>query len=72
MPLMNAASGISYQYLHGRIPHQGKLGEKVDGKDGVHRFTQLARRSMDSMGLDIQVVFPTPMLERFPFRLTIP
>ena len=27
-----------------------------------HHFVELARRSMDALGLDYQVVFPTPML----------
>ena len=46
---------------YGRIPHQASLLEPVE-KQGVHRFTELARRSMDAMGLDYQIVFPTPML----------
>ncbi len=53
--------GMTYQFLHGRIPHQARLLEPVE-KQGVHRFTELARRSMDAMGLDYQIVFPTPML----------
>jgi uncharacterized protein len=59
--LLNAVPGMTYQYLHGRIPHQAGLLEPVE-KKGVHHFTQLARRSMDAMGLDYQIVFPTPML----------
>jgi uncharacterized protein len=59
--LLNAQPGILYQHVYGRIPHQQALLEKLEGK-GVHPFTELARRSMDAMGLDYQVVFPTPML----------
>src|SRR6516225_76076 len=53
--LLNVQSGTLYQNVYGRIPHQIALAEAVDG-------TELARRSMDAMGLDYQVVFPTPML----------
>ena len=59
--LLNVATGTLYQHVYGRIPHQAALLEKVE-KGGVHHFTQLARRSMDAMGLDYQIVFPTPML----------
>jgi uncharacterized protein len=59
--LLNAVPGMTYQPLHGRIPHQAGLLEPVDAK-GCHHFTELARRSMDAMGLDYQIVFPTPML----------
>jgi predicted TIM-barrel fold metal-dependent hydrolase len=52
--------GMMFQELYGRIPHQGGLHEKVDGIG--HHFVELARRSMDAMGLDYQVVFPTAML----------
>jgi predicted TIM-barrel fold metal-dependent hydrolase len=53
--------GILYQHAYGRIPHQQALLEKVE-KKGSHHFVELARRSMDALGLDYQVVFPTPML----------
>ena len=59
--LLNVAPGLLYQHVHGRIPHQAALLEPV-AKNGVHHFTELARRSMDAMGLDYQIVFPTPML----------
>ena len=59
--LLNTVPGMTYQYLYGRIPHQAALAEPVEEK-GVHHFTTLARRSMDAMGLDYQIVFPTPML----------
>src|SRR6516164_4703218 len=59
--LLNHQPGILHQHLYGRIPHQQALLEPVD-KKGVHRFTELARRAMDALGLDYQIVFPTPML----------
>jgi predicted TIM-barrel fold metal-dependent hydrolase len=59
--LLNHQPGILHQHLYGRIPHQQALLEPVD-KKGVHRFTELARRGMDALGLDYQIVFPTPML----------
>jgi len=59
--LLNIAPGMIYQPLHGRIPHQAGLLEPVEAK-GCHHFTVLARRAMDAMGLDYQIVFPTPML----------
>jgi len=59
--LLNVQPGTLYQNVYGRIPHQVGLAETVDGSE-THHFTELARRSMDAMGLDYQVVFPTPML----------
>src|SRR5262245_64733564 len=59
--LLNAQPGMLYQNVYGRIPHQVALAEAVDGSE-CHHFTELARRAMDAMGLDYQVVFPTPML----------
>ena len=59
--LLNNAPGIAHQHVYGRIPHQQALMEQVE-KTGVHHFTELARRGMDALGLDYQVVFPTPML----------
>jgi predicted TIM-barrel fold metal-dependent hydrolase len=59
--LLNVQPGVAYQNVYGRIPHQLALSEPVDAA-GCHHFTVLARRAMDAMGLDYQVVFPTPML----------
>ena len=56
-----SSRAFCYQHVYGRIPHQQALLEKVE-KDKAHHFTELARRSMDALGLDYQVVFPTPML----------
>src|SRR5262244_774231 len=57
--LLNAQPGMLYQNVYGRIPHQMALAEAVDGSE-CHHFIELARRSMDAMGLDCQIVFPTP------------
>jgi uncharacterized protein len=59
--LLNTVPGMSYQHVYGRIPHQAALAEVVE-EPGVHHFTTLARRAMDALGLDYQIVFPTPML----------
>ena len=61
LALLNSQPGILYQHVHGRIPHQQALLEKVE-QSGTHHFVELGRRSMDALGLDYQVVFPTPML----------
>src|SRR5213082_1003429 len=50
--LLNAQPGILYQHAYGRIPHQQALQEKVETKNGGHHFVELARRSMDALGLD--------------------
>jgi len=61
MPLSNTQPGMLYQHLYGRIPHQAALLEDTS-TGSCHPFVTLARRSMDAMGLDYQVVFPTQML----------
>ena len=53
--------GMTYQDVGGRIPHDTARNETVEETD-VHRDVVLTRRAMESMGLDYQVVFPTPML----------
>lgn len=60
-PLLNTASGISFQSVGGRIPHQHAIAEDVESGEG-HSFAQTMRRSMDAMGIDYQVVFPSAML----------
>ena len=49
--------------MHGRIPHQIQLAEDVDTSNGEHRDLTLMRRAIESMGIDVQIVFPQPMLE---------
>ena len=53
--------GLKYQDVGGRIPHPAGLRETIDDK-GVHRDVTLSRRAMQSLGVDYQVLFPTPML----------
>jgi uncharacterized protein len=60
--LLNAAPGLLYQDLFGRIPHDTRQGETVPASDRTHRQVVLTRRAMDSMGIDNTVVFPTPLL----------
>jgi predicted TIM-barrel fold metal-dependent hydrolase len=62
MALHNEVPGLMFQDCQGRIPHQATLAEPVDETD-VHRDVTLIRRGMDSIGFDLQVVFPQPMLE---------
>lgn len=59
--LLNHRPGMVFQDVAGRIPHQTGLQEATDDH-GPHRMLQLVRRAMDSMGIDLQIVFPTPML----------
>ena len=59
--LLNHRPGMVFQDVYGRIPHQTGLQEPTD-EHGPHRMLQLVRRAMDSMGIDIQIIFPTPML----------
>ncbi|MFV0375155.1 amidohydrolase family protein [Microbacterium sp.] len=58
--LLNITPGLSHQSVGGRIGHQGRK-EPVEGIPG-HPFVTAARRGMDAMGLDYQVVFPSAML----------
>jgi predicted TIM-barrel fold metal-dependent hydrolase len=63
LPLVNMQPGMTFQALAGRIPHQAGPQEKTDdpAKAG-HRFVQVVRRTIEAMGLDYQVIFPTAML----------
>jgi len=58
--LLNISPGLTYQSVGGRIGHQGRK-EPVEGTEG-HPFVTSARRGMDALGLDYQVVFPSAML----------
>ncbi|HST74813.1 MAG TPA: amidohydrolase family protein, partial [Acetobacteraceae bacterium] len=62
--LLKVPTGTNFQSVGGRIPHGHAIAEPTDGpgSGGGHRFAQLMRRSMDAMGLDYQVVFPSAML----------
>lgn len=60
--LTNHMPGMTVQDVAGRIPHQARLGEDVP-ESADHRDITLMRRAMDAMKIDVQVVFPQPMLE---------
>lgn len=63
MPLINMQPGMSFQALAGRVPHQSGPQESTDDPvEAGHRFVQIVRRTIDTMGLDYQVIFPTAML----------
>ena len=62
-PLINMAPGMSFQALGGRVPHQAGPREAVSDPDTPGAaFVEVMKRSMDSMGVDYQVIFPTSML----------
>ena len=50
-----------HQNVGGRIVHDPGLEEDTSGED-THRDVVLARRALDSIGIDYQITFPTPML----------
>jgi uncharacterized protein len=54
--------GVGYQDMGGRVMRY-PLRRLEKGNPGEHRDVSLTRRWMDSMGVDISVVFPTPMLQ---------
>eukprot|EP01037_Dinobryon_pediforme_P024274 gene24274-26018_t len=65
MPLVNMETGMNHQAMAGRVPHQAGPKEKtLDPAIHGHRFAQIVRRSIDAMGVDYQVIFPTSMLHR--------
>jgi hypothetical protein len=59
---LNATFGMRYQSAGGRIPHQMAQREAVE-KDGDHRDVILARRSLDALSIDYQIIFPTVMAQ---------
>src|SRR5580698_734291 len=61
LALLNNVPGMAFQSVYGRIPHDLARLETTSGSD-CHPCVELVRRSMDAMGLDYQVLFPTPML----------
>lgn len=62
LAMSNHAPGLTMQDVAGRIPHQAQLAEEVPPIPGEHRDVTLVRRAMDAMSIDVQVVFPQPML----------
>jgi predicted TIM-barrel fold metal-dependent hydrolase len=64
LALHNHPPGLTMQDVSGRIPHQASLGEDTpDTTSGADRDVTLVRRAMEAMSIDLQVVFPQPMLE---------
>jgi uncharacterized protein len=55
--------GLYLQDVSGRIPHQASLAEETPPEGPDHRDVTLVRRALEAMGIDMQVVFPQPILE---------
>jgi predicted TIM-barrel fold metal-dependent hydrolase len=55
-------SRVGYQDLGGRITREPLRGLEETSADGGHRDVQLALKRMDSMGVDVAVLLPTPMM----------
>ena len=62
LAMSNHAPGLTLQDVAGRIPHQAQLAEHVPPHPTEHRDLTLVRRAMEAMSIDVQVVFPQPML----------
>jgi predicted TIM-barrel fold metal-dependent hydrolase len=63
MSLVNMEPGMIFQANAGRVPHQAGPREATeDPATHGHRFAQVVQRSIDALGVDYQVVFPTGML----------
>ena len=58
---LNGDLALRYQDCGGRIPHQAARRETAE-QNGLHRDVVLARRAYESMSIDRQIVFPTPLL----------
>ena len=54
--------GVGYQDMGGRVTRY-PLRRIEKPEPGVHRDVSLTRRWMDAMGVDIAVLFPSPMLQ---------
>jgi predicted TIM-barrel fold metal-dependent hydrolase len=52
----------THQNVGGRIPHDPGLEEPHTNDENVPRDVVLARRAIETIGIDYQVSFPTPML----------
>ena len=61
--LLNAQPGLNFQNIAGRIQHSGGFRYEAVDDQTVHPDIVMARRSMDALGIDYQVMFPTPMLQ---------
>jgi uncharacterized protein len=54
--------GVGYQDMGGRVTRY-PLRRIENTEPGVHRDVSLARRWMDAIGIDVAVLFPSPMLQ---------
>ncbi len=54
--------GVGYQDMGGRVTRY-PLRHIEKPEPGVHRDVSLTRRWMDAMGVDVAVLFPSPMLQ---------
>ncbi len=62
-PLLNGQPGMLFQALTGRVPHQAGPKEDVSNEtEPGAAFAEIMKRSIDSMGVDYQVIFPTTLL----------
>ena len=59
--IIQTSAWPNHQNVGGRIPHDPGTEENTD-EDATHHQVVLARRALDSMGIDYQISFPTPML----------
>ena len=55
-------SRVGYQDMGGRITREPLRGLEQTKSDSGHRDVQLALKRMDSMGVDVAVLLPTPMM----------
>jgi uncharacterized protein len=60
--ILNTSSWPAHQNVGGRIPHDPGLEESTQNDEGLPHDVVLVRRALDTMGIDRQVTFPTPML----------
>jgi hypothetical protein len=54
--------GVGYQDMGGRVTRY-PLRRIEKSEPGVHRDISLTRRWMDAMGVDVSILFPSPMLQ---------
>jgi predicted TIM-barrel fold metal-dependent hydrolase len=59
--IIQTTAWANHQNVGGRIPYDPSTDEDTSGED-AHPQVTLARRALDSIGIDCQVSFPTPML----------
>lgn len=61
--LMGHTPGLNYQDVAGRIPHSNSHRFIEGVTPGRSEDVELMVRAIDSMGINLQVIFPQPMLE---------